>query len=140
MIKKILIAMLICSLMLSFSSCAHEHIWNDATLDTPKTCTKCDETMGSTIREMLIGDWREDGTSSIFLCVEFTETGFNGNIVISGEKTSTLSSKGTYSLSENVLTLTDSQGKTYIYYTIEIENDTIRLYDNEGSEWVKTIL
>lgn len=126
--------LVICLLMLA--SCGHEHAYAPATLDTPATC-ECGETEGVSIREMLKGDWREAGTSSIYLCVEFTETGFNGNIVINGEKTQTLASTGRVEMEGNTITLWENNGKKYIYYNYEMSDGEIKLVDYEGKSWVR---
>ena len=139
--KKIFCAIiLMISMSLAMTSCSHEHVWKEATLDEPKTCAECYETSGTSIRDMLIGDWKQEDKTSIFVCVEFTESQFRGNIVVSGKKSDTLAERGTYAIEGSRLILTNNSGSTYIYFTYEILDDSIKLIDHEGNVWVKTTL
>ena len=66
--KKSLLTLLLASafaalLALSLSGCGHQHTWQDATCDTPKTCSECGETEGDALgHEVSIGKCSRCGT------------------------------------------------------------------------------
>ncbi|MCM1237112.1 MAG: hypothetical protein NC489_44140, partial [Ruminococcus flavefaciens] len=47
--KLLLLSATICILMLGLTGCGHEHIWEEATCLTPKTCSECGATEGETV-------------------------------------------------------------------------------------------
>ena len=50
-------------LALSLAGCGHQHSWEDATCDTPKTCSECGETEGEALgHEVSIGKCSRCGT------------------------------------------------------------------------------
>lgn len=135
----VLMILLCCTMMACSSSCEHE--WNEVTLDTPKTCAKCQETEGLSIRDMLIGNWIEEGSSISYICIEFTDTGFKGNMVLSGEKKDWNYKQGTVELDGQYINLwiDGKHDEKYSYFTYEILADnTIKLVDYNGEVWVKT--
>lgn len=60
--KICLVLCLIVVYSMAFTGCGHKHKWNDATYNTPKTCTSCGEIEGESIKdqvesEMSSGDY-----------------------------------------------------------------------------------
>ena len=138
--KTISILLVICTLILCLASCGHEHEWSNATYDNPRTCSSCGETEGASIKEMLMGDWKEEGSSSIaYVCISFTNDGFKGNLVMNGSASSSsaFSSEGIVSVSGDTIDLTYTSGKNYASFTYTIDSDNISLISKEGKKWIK---
>ncbi len=62
--KKLLALLLGTVIALSLTGCGHTHEWKDATCETPKTCTSCEETEG----EALGHNWAEATCESPKTC------------------------------------------------------------------------
>lgn len=136
--KRTMCVVLMLALIFVFASCGHEHEWQNPTYENPKICSGCGEQTGLSIKEMLLGEWCESGSSNIYLGVWFTNDGFTADIVMNGSASNgAFATEGTVEVSGNKITLFQTNGKTYIYYTYVIHEDTIALTDYEGKTWVK---
>ena len=138
--KTISILLIVCALAFCLVSCGHEHDWLNATYDNPKTCSSCGETEGTSIKEMLLGDWKEEGSSNIaYVRISFTNDGFKGNLVMNGSASSggAFSSEGTVKVSGNTIDLTYADGSQYASFTYTIDSETISLTSKEGKKWIR---
>lgn len=136
--KTIAILLMICTLTLCLVSCGHEHEWSNATYENPKMCQKCGGTDGMSIKEMLLGEWKEEGTSSdAYLGICFTNDGFTADVVLNGEAYSNFSAKGTVTVSGDTIHLINKDGSEYTYFTYTIDSNTISLSGKDGMKWTK---
>ena len=136
--KTISILLMICTLTLCLVSCGHEHEWSNATYENPKTCSSCGEKEGDSIKDMLLGEWCEEGSTNIYLCITFTSDGFTADGVIDGNMSGGyFARRGTVEVVDNIINLYETNGQKYIYFTYTIEANTIKLIDYEGNTWVK---
>lgn len=137
--KTISILLMICALTLCFVSCGHEHEWSDATYDNPRTCSSCGEREGDSIKDMLLGEWCEEGSANNYLSITFTSNGFSADVVLSGSHMSggPFARKGTVEVVDNILVLYETNGQKYSAFTYTIESNTIKLVDYNGTAWVK---
>ena len=138
--KTISILLMICALTFCLVSCGHEHEWREPTYDTPKICADCGETEGASIKEMLMGDWKEEGSSSVaYVRISFTDDGFKGNLVMNGSASSggAFSSEGIVEVSGNTVDLIYANGSKYASFTYTIDSDTISLTNKEGKKLIK---
>lgn len=135
----VVLLVVLCNLIGCSSNSGCEHEWNDATLDLPKTCSKCQVTEGTSISIMLNGIWIEEGSSVSYVCIEIEDKGYKCFISISGNKNDAYYSVGTVELEGQYINLMDTKlGEKFSYYTYEIlEDDTIKLTDYDGKVWIK---
>lgn len=64
----IIVALLLGTVLLS--ACGHEHVWNEATCTTPKTCSECGETEGEALGHV----WEEATCTTPQICSVCGET------------------------------------------------------------------
>ena len=137
--KALIIVLIVCTLTLGLTACGHEHEWSAPTYDNPSTCAQCGETNGSSIKEMLLGEWKEEGTSSsTYIGITFTNEGFSATMYLSGEAFDTFSTKGTVTVSDDRLQLTNSSGGHYETFRYTINENGISLVGSDGKSWMKT--
>lgn len=92
-----------------------------------------------TVKEMLSGEWREaTSADSAHLVIRFTEDRFSAGIAVNGEITALMATEGTVEISDSRITLYETNGKRYIYFTYSVDSGTIYLTDYEGERWVRT--
>ena len=137
--KKIIsILLLICTLTPCLASCGHEHEWINATYDNPRMCSSCGETEGVSIKDMLLGEWCEEGATTIYMSITFTSNGFSSDTVLGGSMLGGyFAHEGTVEVVDDILNLYETNGQKYSYFTYTIESNTIKLIDYEGKTWVK---
>lgn len=152
--KKIIgIMLLVCATILCFASCAsndgngseeqppeHQHTWTDATYENPSECSECGEKTGSSLKEMLTGEWREEGQSAsgIYISVFFTDSGFSHVMMMNGERLNSWSdTQGIVKVEGEVINLCYENGEVYMYFNYSIVDNKINLVDYSSRVWVK---
>lgn len=136
--KTIAILLMICTLTLCLVSCGHKHEWSNATYENPKICQKCGETDGMSIKEMLLGEWKEEGASSIsYVGICFTNDGFTSDVVLNGEASGIFLDEGTVTVSDDTIQLIKDDGSGYTYFTYIIDENGISLTGKDGEKWTK---
>ena len=137
--KTIAILLMICTLTLCLVSCGHEHEWSNATYENPKMCQKCGETDGMSIKEMLLGEWKEEGASSnSYVGICFTNDGFTSDVVLNGEASGIFPDEGTVTVSDDTIQLINDDGSGYTYFTYIIDENGISLTGKDGEKWTKS--
>ena len=139
------------------TSCGHEHEWSEWNVDQKATystngtesryCYGCDEEENRNVEaygdagvyKLLNGHWRTKGASKddFLIDILFEDSKFTATVYMYGQKYSYMGGSGTVEITDELITLKQSNGKTYIYFVYEIGDDIIVLIDNDIEPWEK---
>ena len=147
------------ALLLIFVVFKHEHDWSGWTVQEKATYSSngreyrycvdasCGEKEYRTIEaygdaglhRLLNGHWRARGASKedFLIDILFNDSNFTATVYMYGKEYSYMGGSGTVEITDDLITLKQSNGTTYISFVYETGNDTIVLIDSDIEAWEK---